>query len=561
MTTRPLAHSLRHMGGWLLLLLAVTLPFELDEPLLHLGPLAFTNVELVLTAVLLLAGLVGWQERPFTPVPNRRWLVLLLAGGMFGVTAVLAPEHNGNALKASLRLLSGIGLALTVPLLMQNAAQRTRLLWAIIAAGLLVAVIGLAELWLGRELAWLLPFRAGITVAGAYLRLTGPLDYANQAAMILEAAVPLLLVAGWLWWQRGKKTTVLLLTAFLLLLLLQASFLTLSRASFLTIGAVAGVMALLLGWRQPLTRPWLGLVGLVGLLFVFNSGVSEAFRLRLGSEGDSGWYLAEWQVPPTLTLTANETRRVPITVTNHGALVWHSQRQPPINLGARWLQTESALQLTEPRWPFDPPIGPGQTASLQIPLRAPSEPGEYTLVWDVVQEQITWFGEKSNVFATSQVVVRPGTDQPAPEWETAVPAWSYQLPIPDRSTLWPLALQLIAERPFLGIGLDNFRLVYGRLLQADSWNDTIHTNNWFLEFLVGGGLLAALPFFAWLAWEGTVAWTRLRQRPIDPWQVALLASLLAFLLHGLVDFFLLFNSTGLLFWLLVGCWWHAQHHE
>jgi hypothetical protein len=147
-------------------------------------------------------------------------------------------------------------------------------------------------------LGWLLPFRAGITVAGAYLRLTGPLDYANHAAMILEAAVPLLLVAGWLWWRRVGQTAVLLLTAFLLLLLLQASFLTLSRASFLTIGGVAGVMALLLGWRQPLTRPWLALVGAVGLLFAFNSGLSEAFRLRLGSEGDSGWYLAEWQVPP-----------------------------------------------------------------------------------------------------------------------------------------------------------------------------------------------------------------------------------------------------------------------
>ncbi len=113
----------------------------------------------------------------------------------------------------------------------------------------------------------------------------------------------------------------------------------------------------------------------------------------------------------------------------------------------------------------------------------------------------------------------------------------------------------------LGIGLDNFRLVYGRLLQADSWNDTIHTNNWYLEFLVGGGLLAALPFFAWLAWEGRVAWSQLRQRPVDPWQVAIVASLLTFFSHGMVDFFLLFNSTGLLFWLLVGCWWHSQHHE
>jgi O-antigen ligase len=121
--------------------------------------------------------------------------------------------------------------------------------------------------------------------------------------------------------------------------------------------------------------------------------------------------------------------------------------------------------------------------------------------------------------------------------------------------LWRLSVQLIGERPFLGIGLDNFRLAYGRLLNADSWNETIHTNNWYLEFLVGGGLLAALPFFAWLAGEGLLAWRVMRQPPVDPWLLAIFAGMLAFLIHGLLDFFLLFNSTGLLFWLLVGLWW------
>src|SRR5690606_14687298 len=143
------------------------------------------NVELVLGAILLVAGLVWWQKRPFLTLPPHRWMVLLAAGMLFVVTAVFAPEHNGNALKASLRLLSGIGLALAVPVLLPTPAQRSRVLGMIIVSGVLVAVIGLVELWLGQELGWLLPFRAGITVAGAYLRLTGPLDYANHAAMML----------------------------------------------------------------------------------------------------------------------------------------------------------------------------------------------------------------------------------------------------------------------------------------------------------------------------------------------------------------------------------------
>ena len=237
----------RQIGYGLLLLLALTLPFELDRPLLALGLLAVTNLELLQGLILLTAMIVFWQERPLRLRSHRGVVFLLLAGGLFVGTAVLAPEQNGNALKASLRLLSGIALALAVPLLVRQSRQRTAVLLAILVSGLLVAAIGLAEVWLGREFGWLAPFRGGITVTGEYLRLTGPLDYANHAAMFIEVTAPLLLVAGWLWWQKVWKTAVLLLAILALLLLLQASFATLSRASFVTVGAVGAVMILLLG--------------------------------------------------------------------------------------------------------------------------------------------------------------------------------------------------------------------------------------------------------------------------------------------------------------------------
>ena len=550
--------NVRRIGWGLCLVLALMLPFELDRPLLGIGPLAVTNVELLLGLVLLIAGIVWLWERPFLIVPKSSWL-LLASGGLFLLTAILAPEQNGNAVKASLRLLSGMALALAVPLLVRQRGQRVGLLLAILMSGLVAAAVGLVEVWLGREFGWLAPIRSGITVTGAFLRLTGPLDYANHAAMLIEVAAPLLLVAGWLWWRRSGSTAIFLISLIGLLVLLQASFQTLSRASFATIGAVGVTMAAVLGWRQTAARPWLGLVVLVGVMLALNTVGSDIFRLRFASEGDNSWYLANWQVPPQLTLAANEIQIVPITVANEGALTWRSDRAEPIHLGGRWIQNESGLQLAEPRWPFAKPVVPGETVSMKIPLRAPSNPGEYTLIWDVVHEQITWFGAKSGVFATSTVqVLSSDSHSPHPGPETAVPAWAYELPIPGRSTLWLLAARLIRERPLLGIGLDNFRLVYGRLLEANSWNETIHTNSWYLEFLVGGGLLAALPFFAWLAWETRLAWRALRQPPVDPWLVAILAGLLAFLVHGLLDFFLLFNSTGLLFWLLVGLWWQSS---
>ena len=395
----------------------------------------------------------------------------------------------------------------------------TFLLLGMLTGGVVATAIGLAEVWQGQEFGWLAPLRSGITVTGEHLRLTGSLDYANHAAMLIEVTVPLLLVAGWLWWRRSGNTAVFLLGFLGLIVLLQASFQTLSRSSFVTIGLVGLGIALLLGWRQRVARPWLGLMILVGVMVVLNTVGSSIFRLRFASEGDNDWYLTRWQVPPTITLVADETQTVPITVTNEGALTWRSDHNEPINLGGRWIQQESGLQLAEPRWPFVQPVAPGEVATLQIPLRAPSNPGKYIFIWDVVHENITWFGAKSGVFAESDVTVLPATSEtpPVEELATAVPAWSYELPIPGRSTLWLLAGQLFLERPLLGIGLDNYRLVYGRLLDADSWNETIHTNNWYLEFLVGGGLLAALPFFTWLAWEARLAWRVLRLAPTDPW--------------------------------------------
>lgn len=552
---------LNQFGFWLLLLLALMLPFELDRPLLAIGPLSVTNLELLLGLVLLLAAVIWLQERPSSFLPRSAWL-LLISGGMFVLTAVLAPEHTGNAVKASLRLLSGIGLAAGLPLLITQSRQRNQLLLAILVGTLLAAGIGLAEVWLGREFSWLNPLRSGITVTGEYLRLTGPLDYANQAAMLIEATVPLLLVGGWLAWQRSRKTAVFLINLLGLLLLLQASFQTLSRASFVTIGVVGLAVVLLRGWRQRVTRPWLGLIGLVGVMLLLNTAVSAVFRLRFASEGDNNWYLTRWQVPSTLTLAANEVQTVPVTLTNEGALTWRADRAEPIHLGGRWIQAEGGLQLAEPRWPFAQPVSPGETVTLQVPLRAPALPGSYTFIWDVVHEQITWFGAKSGIYATSEVQVMPSdVASPFPQPNEAVPAWEYELPIPERSTLWLLAVQMIKERPFLGIGLDNYRLVYGRLLDASSWNETIHSNNWYLEFLVGGGLLASLPFFVWIIWEGIAAWRVLRHPVVDPWQVAILAGLLAYLVHGLLDFFLLSNSTGLLFWLLVGLWWQSLKHK
>jgi O-antigen ligase len=120
--------------------------------------------------------------------------------------------------------------------------------------------------------------------------------------------------------------------------------------------------------------------------------------------------------------------------------------------------------------------------------------------------------------------------------------------------LWSTAVKQFLDRPLLGIGLDNFRLTYGKVLGWQIWNNSIHTNNWYVETIVSVGLLGSLPFFGWLALLGLDALKQIRTSRINLWQLALIGSLSAFLIHGLLDYFLLFNGTGLLFWMLVGMW-------
>ena len=380
--------------AWALILLGVlafTLPFELDAPLFSIGPIAVTNVEMVLGLVLLTA--VWLQLRSpagyRSPVTVRLWtwaaafiLVLLLA-------ALLAPANQSNALKASLRLISGLALALfAVPRLARSEADVRRIAWAALSGGLLAAAIGLAEYGQNRELLWLAPLRSQITVAGGFIRLTGPYDYANQAAMFIEATLPILLAA--IWYAR-RKITPLVCLILLALFYAQAAFLTFSRSAIVVILLIAPLTAALL-WRQrspskkQMSIVWLGVTTAVILLILLNTQFNNLFRLRLQTEGDTEWYRADLIAPQSWQMETGERRAIPITVTNNGVLTWRSAGRQPINLGARWLDTAQKISYGEPRWPFAQPVAPEQTVEMNVILQAPAQPGEYTLIWDVVQE-------------------------------------------------------------------------------------------------------------------------------------------------------------------------------
>ena len=609
-----------------LLLLAVSLPFELTSPLTTIGPFSISNLQLLLllvlsfTAVSLLSRTKVWllplsrfscngheliepprreerkelklkSSRPLRLCgeknswqlvtnalsrffqdaqwvwPDRYWLWLLPFVASLFLAALLAPQLQANALKAALRLCSGILLALAALQLLLQPHKGRLLGLALLAGGLLAAALGWWEI-AQTELAAMSLFRSHLTRVGTLLRLTGPFGYANQTAMFLEATLPFLLaIAGSVTVSKLPHNFKILLLVCLFLLTLfyvQAIILTLSRAGAATVLVVSLLLTALLLWQQPSARRkmalwWLGLAGITAVLIATNLLLSDQYRLRLQGGNVDEWYRAQISVPPTLELTAGSTIAVPVTVTNEGSLIWYSQGDSPILLGARLLNEDGTQAHSELRWPFPESVRPQETVQMMAPFTAPAVPGVYELRWDVVEEDVTWFGANTGLYGSSQVTILPDDGQTSPPDSTTLTmseqaAWAYGGPVPNRTTLWTLAVQMIGERPFLGIGMDNFRLIYGERLGNPRYDNTVHTNSFYLEMLVSVGLVGAVSF---LLWSGGLLLDILRtlRRPnLTMWQAALAASLLTYYIHGFFDFFLLFNATGLLFWLLTALW-------
>jgi putative inorganic carbon (hco3(-)) transporter len=124
-----------------------------------------------------------------------------------------------------------------------------------------------------------------------------------------------------------------------------------------------------------------------------------------------------------------------------------------------------------------------------------------------------------------------------------------------RGELWSAALSMIAERPIFGSGPDSFRHLYGRHLGLAQWDKRLHANNLYLEILADFGVAGSIAFALLVAVVLLPPVRRLRSPaggPLQIWAIGTMASMLAFFVHGLLDYFFQFTSLYLLFWMLLG---------
>lgn len=580
----------------LLLALGALLPFE--TPILTLGPVTLTTVELMIYLFLAawgvelaaraartrsLRGVWRVGRESFTgaiqdPVPRAVavWL------GVIAISALVAPAHKVPALKFALRAIGGGLLFFAARSLLSSVSDARRLGLAILVGATLSAAGAVFETFLPSSAALWHPFRTTTFTVTGLPRPSGPFGYPTIGAMYWEAVLPLAIVLPHTWRNARRAaassglndsskhpwadiTVAILIGATLIV----AIFFSATRTALFVAG-LASVAMTLLTWRgECATRitatSALALFALLaGMVFASPSGTSPlAMRLRWWQ--DDNWYLARYTLPDqALKMEARSVREVPITVENGGGLVWPHAGADSVRLSYHWQTTDNGgahLDFEGRRsvLPFDVP--PGASVRVIGSVQAPDKPGRYRLRWDLVRENVTWFSQRGNATAdqTVDVVKAAAGARPRGRPTTIVNSTleSYVLSYsPTRPELWRAALRLGLRHPLWGVGPDNFRRAYPQAISRApkdpkaTFDERIHANSLYFETLADMGLAGACALALLMVTIARTAWRSLSP-PVTPWSAACAIAVGTFFVHGLLDWFQEFTPTYGLHWLLL----------
>lgn len=119
-----------------------------------------------------------------------------------------------------------------------------------------------------------------------------------------------------------------------------------------------------------------------------------------------------------------------------------------------------------------------------------------------------------------------------------------------RIDYWNAALRIFADHPWLGTGPGTFGSIYPKYKLLTSEDPRLAHNN-FLEALSDSGIFGFLAYTTLWIWPLCVVIRRMR-RTTDPMMIGLTLSLVAWVMHGLVDFDQYIPSLALLAFFFLG---------
>jgi hypothetical protein len=577
--SRP-ARALERLTLGLLVLAAATIGFERLEPSLGLtADLRLTNLRLIVALALAAWLLACGLGRRWPAVPHVVGLLTLVWLGLLVVSAYLAPAYQTQSLAFVRDMAFCIAFGWAVYDMSLITRRPVLIAKAFAMCGMVIAVVGLLEAAdVQPVVTWLSSFRNQASFGvGELPRIASTLPHPNIAAMLLGLALPL--QVAWIVSVRSRWARLALGLG--MAIELAALVLTVSRAGMLVTELVLGLM-LLVGLRQRQARlvgASLAAVMCLPLLLGLGALREPLMLLHLGSENVDAWYRADYSTPGAVSAYPGATATVSVRVQNTGDRTWDAAGPHPFALSYH-LEDASGASVTYdgPRTPLPGDLAPGRSVELQALVVAPPSQGTYVIEWDGVQEAVTWFSWAGTPVARTYLDVQgpPSTAARVSEAAPTPTPAALQPPPPGRLTQWRIALRMARNRPLLGVGPDNFRWVYGDFAELTTWDTGSHANSLYFEWLADTGLLA-LGVFVWLSWRllrrsvsdlavgrtsagGLRLGTRQaglaasigRVSSVWVWRVALAASLTAWFLHGLFDYFYEPLPTNLAFWLVAG---------
>ncbi|MBW3632285.1 MAG: O-antigen ligase family protein, partial [Chloroflexi bacterium] len=526
------------------ILFVAQLPAEVIHPIVRVGPLEVTNLEI--TGYLLIAThaasiAAGEPIRRLSRVGTIGLVVFLVAAVASTAFALYDPVTSAKTiLRLSAAFLVGHALAHEV---LSSTTAWARVAVAFLAGASVSAALGISDFVTGGTLVdYEALFReAHLTVGGFAVRATGTLLHPN--------------VAGWLWGIAGVSAMVAAITArsmgarilavsaaglFLVALVLALSRGALIATVVATVAACVILVRTGLTWRRSLL-----LLLPLAVFVTVGAFASPVIAARLLSETEQEWYRFAVDAPAAVVLE-KATTVVPVRVTNVTPVQWHDQGVGEVQVSYHLKDSEgNYVEYEGARTSLPGPLGPGETA--EVPVRIRAIPGYDTLLieWDLIQEGRTWFSERfrSDVPPTHAVVsVTPGESAEGsdrPRGPTRTEQDLSESRSFGRSTLWRVAVDMIMARPVTGIGLDNFRLGYGEWLGLSNWDQDINSNSLYLELLVSVGIGAVGIVVA--AAAAVVGLARRVSVPLSPSTFALIV-LSATAAHGVFDSFLTYST-------------------
>jgi hypothetical protein len=562
------ARALASTSAWAgVCLWVLAVPFEGTRPLVRFPGQSISSAEAALLAVFLFwaasvtASLPAGDWRETVSALRTRltlpWAAFILA---MLVAAWVAPVERTNAVHMAGRL----GLAFGVFLItVDGVTSRERLNGVFVAAavaGAVVSVLAALEfLGVPSILRLLTAFRPGIAVVGAQVRAAGPFQYPTIASMYLEILFPLALAL--MLAAVEKRNRVGIWSAGLVLALIaEALILTFTRSGLITLG-ISLLIAFAWRWRERRLDAGVKAIGVVAAVLVVELLSSRSLtdvRLRMTTEGQGAWFHAAVDAPSDLSLGTGALTTVPITLTNTGLATWDSHAQHPVRLSYHWLlpDVDRSIDFDGLRTNFLAEVAPGGVVTIAARVRAPRKPGQYRLMWDVVQEDRLWFSSQVDAESTITNARVSGADTSAGANWAAHDMWMPTVHArPGRLVLWRAGIRMWRDHPVFGVGPDNYRLLYGPYAALVNPDTRVHSNNMYLEILIGGGLVGALAF-AWLCRgvAGTLG-ELIRngaRGELAPFSAALVAAAVAIGAHGITDSFLSFTATYVLFSITLG---------